>query len=489
MALQFQNSLTKKKETFTPVINNTVRMYNCGPTVYGDPHIGNFRSFIFADLLKRYLKFRGYTVVQVMNITDVGHLTSDSDEGEDKMEVAAKKEKLDAWQVAAKYTKSFMEAVETLGIEKADYYPKATEHVEEMIAITQELIKRGLAYVAGDDGKNVYCDVAAFGEYGKLSGNTLAKLKKQSRAVDDPNKKNPYDFVLWFSQSKYEGHQMQWDSPWGRGYPGWHIECSAMSMKYLSDTFRGDAFDPDKFETIDIHTGGEDNKFPHHEAEIAQTEGATGKQFARFWLHVTHLKVEGEKMSKSLGNFYTIQQLMDEGYNPKVVRYELMSTHYRQSLNFTKEGLKAAKSAIDRLQETIFALQHISKKESAYDADALIEKAKADFIKAMDDDLNVSGGLAVLFDTIKTINREKGKLSIADAKKLIAFMQEIDTVFNVMDFSESAALDESIEDLIAQRDEARKNKDFATSDKIRDQLKEQGITLIDTPEGTRWKRE
>ena len=292
MALQLFNSLGKQKQEFESVLKGHVRMYNCGPTVYGTPHIGNYRSFLFADILRRYLEYKGYRVTQVMNVTDVGHMTSDADEGEDKLEVAAKKEQVDPWKIAEKYTKIFMDDLERLGIEKAEFYPKATENIKEMIAITEELLKRGHAYEI--DG-NVYFDVTTFPEYGKLSGNTLDRLKAQKRAVDDPNKKNAQDFVLWFANSKYKNHIMKWDSPWGEGYPGWHIECTAMSMRFLSEAFE-DGFHPERFETVDIHTGGEDNKFPHHESEIAQTEGATGKELSRFWLHVTHLKVEGEKM-------------------------------------------------------------------------------------------------------------------------------------------------------------------------------------------------
>ncbi|MFW5746748.1 MAG: cysteine--tRNA ligase [Nanoarchaeota archaeon] len=485
MALQLFNSLTRKKETFTPVKDNVVRIYSCGPTVYNDPHIGNFRYFVFSDVLRRYLKFRGYDVAQVMNITDVGHMTSEADEGEDKLEVAAKKESLDPWKIAEKYTSVFLEAVDALGMERVEWYPRATEHVQEMIAITQRLLDVGFAYEAGG---NVYFDVAAFEEYGKLSGNTLEKLESQGRAVNDENKRNPQDFVLWFANSKYKNHIMKWDSPWGEGYPGWHIECTAMSMRYLSEAFDGNGFNPERFETIDIHTGGEDNKFPHHESEIAQTEGATGKQFSQFWMHVRHLMAEGEKMSKSLGNFYTVQQLLDEGYSAHAIRYELLSTHYRQQMNFTREGLEVADKSLQRVQEAIFTLQHIESSEGTFEANVFLEDAEKRFVKAMDDDINVSGALAVLFDLVKVVNKSASEMSGEAAGMILRFLQRIDTVFNVMDFSAPESIDEEIQEMIDKREKARAEKDWQTADRIRDDLQGRGIELIDTDQGTRWKR-
>ena len=472
MALKLFNTLTRSKEEFKPIKDNTVSMYNCGPTVYGTPHIGNYRSFLFADILKRYLKFVGYKVTQVMNITDVGHMTSDADEGEDKLEVAAKKENLDPWKIAEKYTKIFMEDLDLLGIDKAEFYPRATETIKEMQDIIKVLLDKGFAYEV--DG-NVYYDVTKFKDYGKLSGNTLEKLKAQKRSIDDPNKKGAQDFVLWFANSKYTNHIMKWDSPWGEGYPGWHIECSAMSMKLLSSAFDGGKFNPDRFETIDIHTGGEDNKFPHHESEIAQTEGVTGKKFSKFWLHVTFLKVEGEKMAKSVGNFYSIKDLMDKGYSPKQIRYELMATQYRQPMNYTFKGMDDAKIAINRIQETIFALQNVEAVESDFDSDSFIEEKKNAFKEQMDDDLNMSGALGVLFDVIKNTNKAVSALSVADADKLLIFLEEIDSVLNIMDFSKQGAVDGDIDELIKKRDVAREEKDWATSDKIRDELKSKGI--------------
>jgi len=350
MVIKLFNSLSRAKEEFNPVNKDIVRMYNCGPTVYSYAHLGNFRYFLFVDLLKRFFELEGLKVIQVMNITDVGHLTDDSDDGEDKIQKQAKKEKLDPLQISKKYTNAFFNDIQLLKLEPADFYPKATEHINEMIEIIKVLIAKGFAY---ENNGNVYFDISKFSEYGKLSGMKLEELESSSRAVDDPNKKHKNDFALWFSNSKYENHIMKWNSPWGEGYPGWHIECSAMSMKYLSSTFEGGKFYPEKFQTIDIHTGGEDNKFPHHDSEIAQTECATGKLFSNFWLHVKHLIVNGEKMSKSLGNVYNLSDLLSKGFTPEAIRLEFLSTHYRQTLNFTFEGINTAQANIARIQEVV----------------------------------------------------------------------------------------------------------------------------------------
>src|SRR3972149_2047156 len=292
MTLKLYNTYSKKLEEFTPIEDGKVKMYNCGPTVYSHPHIGNFRSFIFADVLHRYLEYSGYKVTQVMNITDVGHLTLDDVEaGEDKLEAAAKREKKDPYQIAEFYMNEFFELAKLLNLLPAYKYPRATEHIKEQITLAEELIKKSYAYVVGG---NVYFDVTKFAKYGKLSGNTLTQLKAGARIEVNTEKRNPMDFALWKNDPK---HIMQWDSPWGKGFPGWHLECSAMSMEYLG-------------ETIDIHTGGEDNIFPHHESEIAQSESATGKQFVRYWLHCRHLLVDGKKMSKSEGNFYSVQDIL-----------------------------------------------------------------------------------------------------------------------------------------------------------------------------------
>ncbi len=327
------NTYTRRKEEFEPIEPGKVRMYNCGPTVYNFAHIGNARAFVFADVLRRTLEYFGCPVTQIMNITDVGHMTSDADAGEDKMAKAAREQKKDPWQIAEFYTKAFLEDIRTLNIQPAFKYPRATEHIPEMIALIERLIGNGHAYVVNG---NVYYDISTFPRYGRLSGNTIEQLEAGARIEVNPEKRHPADFALWKQDPK---HIMQWDSPWGRGFPGWHIECSAMSVKYLGEQF-------------DIHTGAEDNIFPHHESEIAQSEGATGKvPWVKYWMHARFLLVNGQKMSKSLGNFFTLRDLLEKGCDPMAVRYVLMSTHYRQPLNFTLESVEAAKDSIRRLKD------------------------------------------------------------------------------------------------------------------------------------------
>ena len=335
--LKFYNTLSRKVEKFEPIEPGKVGLYSCGPTVYSHPHIGNFRAFLVADLLKRFLEFKGFEVTHVMNITDVGHLLDDADEGADKLEEAARKQKKEPLEIAKIYIDSFNEAQKLLNIKPADEYPRATEHIPEMIAIVERLIEKGYAYVVD---KNVYYDITKFKDYGKLSGNMLDDLNSGARVEVNEEKRNPQDFALWKHDPK---HLQQWDSPWGMGFPGWHIECSAMSSRYLGEEF-------------DFHTGGEDNIFPHHENEIAQSEAASGKKFVHYWLHTRFLMFDGEKMSKSKGNLYTIQELVEKGFKKSAIRYALISSHYRQNYNFTFEGLKAASVAIDKIQQCFLIL-------------------------------------------------------------------------------------------------------------------------------------
>jgi len=466
MAIRFFNTLTKFKEEFTPLEPGLVKMYNCGPTVYNFAHIGNFRAYVFADILRRYLEYRGYEVRQIMNITDVGHLTDDADEGEDKMAVAAGREKKDPWQIAEFYSEAFFEDVDKLKIQRAADYPRATDHIQQMIEITKKLIDGGKAYVASDC---VYYDVTQFPKYGRLSGNTLEDLQAGARIEVNPDKRNPYDFSLWVTD---ENHLMKWDSPWGTGYPGWHIECSAMSMEHLG-------------ETIDIHTGGEDNIFPHHECEIAQTEGATDKPFVRFWMHTRHLLVDGHKMSKSAGNFYTLRDLLDKGYDADAIRYALLNTHYRQQLNFTLDGIDAAKQSVNRLRDFMRSLDDASAEQDSPDTAAHLARAVEGFESAMDDDLNISLALAAIFELVKEINRSE--ISPDDAGRIRSAMHRFDHVLGVIE-EEALLLDDDVEQLINEREEARKSRDFARADGIRDELQAQGIVLEDTPQGTRWKR-
>jgi len=464
--MRLYNTLTRRKEEFVPLEENHVRMYHCGPTVYDHAHIGNFRAFVFADILRRYFEFRGYRVTQVMNITDVGHMTTDADEGEDKLEVAAKRERKDPYSIARFYEASFFEDVDALRIRRAHHYPRATEHIPEMIALIEKLLKKGYAYKAAD---GVYFDVTKFEGYGKLSGNTLERLMAGARVAVNPNKRNPYDFALWKFDPK---HLMQWDAPWGRGFPGWHIECSAMSMKYLGETF-------------DIHTGGEDGIFPHHECEIAQSEAATGKPFVRFWLHVRFLLVDGQKMSKSLGNFYTVKDILKKGYSGRVLRYVLMSTHYRKNLNFTFEGLDAAKAAIERMENFVLSMQDVAGASDDPAVDEALKKAEKDFVEAMDDDIEISAALAAIFEMIRAVNRARP--SQKQAQKAIRLMHRFDEVLGVLDVERKKEVPEEVLELVRRRHEARKAKDYATADAIREQVRKLGYLIEDTPKGPRVK--
>jgi len=466
MGLQLYNTMTRRKEAFTPVAPGVVTMYNCGPTVYGYPSIGNYRSFLLADLLRRYLEFKGFHVKQVMNITDVGHMIGDVDQGEDKIEEQAKREGRDPLQIARFYEAAFFNDIDELNIERAMVYPRATEHVDDMIQLVERLLQRGHAYrVAGA----VYYDLDTFPDYGKLSGNTTEALIAGARVEVVGEKRNPYDFALWIQK---EGHLLQWDSPWGRGYPGWHAECSAMAMRYLG-------------ETIDIHTGGEDNIFPHHECEIAQSEGATGKPFARFWLHTRHLQVDGQKMSKSLGNIYTLKDIKDRGYTPRALRYLLISNQYRQPMNFTFDALTAANNSLQRLTDFLARLDRATPGAITAEGRELADAIVAEFEAAMDDDLNVSKALAAVFECIRKAN--KLDLAGGDAELLHRAMERIDTVLGVL-HHEHAELEPELQQMIDERQEARRRRDFARADELRDALKARGILLEDAPDGVRWKR-
>ncbi|MBI4458028.1 cysteine--tRNA ligase [Candidatus Uhrbacteria bacterium] len=467
---QFFNSLSKKKQSFRPLKRGRVSMYNCGPTVYDYVHIGNMRSFLLADLLRRYLEHKGLQVTQIMNITDVGHMLHDADVGEDKIEAAAKKENKTPQEVAAFFTEAFFKDIDRLNVRRAGVYPKASDHVNEMIAIIAKLLANGHAYRVGND---VYFDVSSFPDYGKLSGNTVQGLNPGARIDVREEKKHPADFALWIHNPK---HLMQWESPWGPGYPGWHIECSAMSMKYLG-------------ETIDIHTGGEDNKFPHHECEIAQSEGSTGQPFSRFWLHVTHLLVDGEKMAKSKGNFYRLDDLVKKGYAPRDVRYLLLSTHYRQQLNFTFHGLDSAKSALARLDAFVDAM-NLAKPEETGRRTTLAKKTLGIIDKKFDDDLNVAEALAALFEYVRAMNHKlTGKtLTERDRENAVRLMKEVGDILGFNFGSGSEEVPASVNALIEKRDQARAEKRFAEADRLRDELKNLGWVVEDTADGRRIKR-
>jgi cysteinyl-tRNA synthetase len=474
VGLQLYNTLTRNKEEFVPLEKHTVRMYNCGPTVYTFAHIGNFRSFIFADILRRYLEYKGYTVNQIMNITDVGHMTLDDeahlagDTGEDKLQRQAALEKKDPWQLAEFYTRAFLEDFKALGLREPMKFPRATDHIADMIEMIQGLIEKGYAYVV--DGEVLF-DISKFPSYGKLSGNTLENLKAGARVEIDGKKHNPLDFHLW----KYDPrHVMQWPSPWNEhGFPGWHIECSVMSMKYLGDM-------------IDIHTGGEDNAFPHHENEIAQSEACTGVPFVRYWLHVRHLLANGEKMSKSTGNFYTIRDLFAKGYEGPEVRYALMSVHYRQNLNFTLDGLEDSRQAIRRLRDFMADVASRKGQGTNGQIDELCRRARRMFEEAMDGDINIAPALAAVFNFVRDVNRLGDEVSRDESAQALAVMNRFDEVLGVI-HEEKKDLSEEFREKIAQRAAARKARDFKTADAIRHWFAERGYELEDTPQGTRWK--
>jgi cysteinyl-tRNA synthetase len=461
------NTLTRRKERFTPIGKDTVEMYTCGPTVYDFAHIGNFRAFIFEDLLRRWLEYRGFKVVQVMNLTDV----------DDRTIAASKKEGVPLKTHTEQYIKAFFEDIEALNLEKAEYYPRATEHVLEMVALIKRLVEKGFAY-KGEDG-SIYYDISKFKTYGALSKFKVEDLKPGARVKQDEYEKaEARDFALWKAWTEEDG-EVFWDTEIGKGRPGWHIECSAMSMKYLGETF-------------DIHTGGVDNLFPHHENEIAQSEAATGKRFVNYWLHCEHLLVEGKRMGKRFGNYYALRDLIKLGHDPKVVRYLLLSTHYRQQFNFTFEGLEAAKGAVERLKNFVYRLEDVNGSGSGGEVKALVERVKKAFGEAMDDDLNISVALAALFEFVRDVNNliDAEKLSKEEAQEVCKIMADFDKVLGVIGETEKEEIlpAEAVE-LIRRREEARKAKDWKTSDEIRAKLKTMGIVIEDTAQGVRWRKE
>jgi cysteinyl-tRNA synthetase len=473
--MKLYNTFSKKKETFKPLKKGIVTMYNCGLTVYDYATIGNLRAFTFADVLRRYLEYKGFVVKQVMNFTDVGHMFEDVDIGEDKMEAAVVREKKDPWAVADFYIEAFLEDAKVMNFEEPMARPRATDHINEMMELVEKLAEKGYAYVVNG---SVYFDVAKFEDYGKLSGNTIEKLKLGAggKVEYNPDKKNQFDFALWINDPR---HIMNWKSPWcEKGYPGWHIECSAMAMKYLG-------------ETIDIHSGGVDNMFPHHENEIAQSEVATGKKFVGYWLHCEHLLVEGRAMHKSLGNCFTLKDLTTKGYDPKAIRYLLIATHYRQQLNFTFKGLEAAKSAVDRLVNFVYKLVQAGGKGCGEEINNLINRVQKDFEGAMDDGLNISVALAALFDFVRDVNKlmDDNMLSKEEAQEVYELMMRFDKVLGVIgEVEKEEKLPKEAEELIQKREEARKAKDWKAADKIREELKRMDIIVEDTPEGVRWRK-
>lgn len=465
--LKLYNTLTRRKEAFKPIEKKLVKIYSCGPTSYNYAHIGNFRAYVCVDILKRYLKYKGYKVKHVMNITDV----------DDKIIKGATNERISLKEYTQRYEKAFFEDIEALNIDKADIYPKATEHINEMIDIIRKLLKNGIAYKS-EDG-SVYYAISKFKDYGKLSHTKIQALKEGARVKQDSYEKGEAkDFALWKAYSKEDGNVF-WETEIGKGRPGWHIECSAMSTRYLGNSF-------------DIHAGGVDLIFPHHENEIAQSEGATKKSFVKYWIHNEHLLVDGKKMSKSLGNFYTLRDVLEKGYKAIAVRYLLLSTHYRQQLNFTFEGLKSATNTVDKINDFARRLMDVKNekenKKLGNKIKKLITKTRNDFIEAMDDDLNISKGLAVFHEFIKNINIVEDKLNKKIVNSVLKFLKEIDSVIGILEIKEKRELNEEEMRLIEEREKARKEKDWAKADKIRLELRSRGIQLDDTSQGVRWKR-
>lgn len=448
--MQIFSTLSRQKEALKPLKDKQVRLYCCGPTVYHYAHIGNLRTYVFEDLLRRVLEFSGYEVKHVMNITDVGHLTSDSDEGDDKMKKGAEREKKTVWEVAEYYTQAFLEDMDRLNLLKPHVKPKATDHIPEMIAQVQQLEKNGLTYI-GENG-NVYFDTEKLDDYGKLAKLDKQDLQAGARIEVDPNKKDPHDFVLWFVSSKHGDQDMQWDSPWGRGFPGWHIECSAMSMKYLGEKF-------------DIHCGGIDHIPVHHTNEIAQAEGATGvKPWVQVWMHGNFLVMkDSAKMSKSKDNFLTLKRLMDEGFDPLDYRYFCLQTHYRKELAFDWEGLKGARTGLRRLKDKVIQLSGKRKAISGKQIPEYTEK----FQNAISDDLNLPQALALAWEMLDD--------KMLDNADKLSTILEFDRVLGLqLDEEHDVELPPEIVQLILDRNEARKNKEWQKADEIRDQIEASG---------------
>ncbi len=468
------NTLTRQKEKFVPLREGFVSMYVCGPTVYGHSHIGHAKSYVSFDVMVKWLRHVGYKVRYVQNITDVGHLLGDGDDGEDKILKTARIEQVSPMEVAQAYTRSYYEDMDALGIDRPNIAPTAAGHIPEQIELIKTLIQKGHAYEANG---SVYFDVSSFEGYGKLSGRrNQDEMESGTRIEVKSEKRHPSDFALW--KKADPNHLMQWNSPWGWGYPGWHIECSAMSMKYLG-------------ETLDIHGGGMDNQFPHHECEIAQSESATGKPFARYWIHNNLVTVNGQKMSKSLGNFTTIKDLLKK-YPPTALRFFILQSHYRSTLDFSDEAISAAKAGLEKLTETYNRLAQSPVGSGAID----LEPYRAKFRAAMNDDFNAPQAIALFFDLSREINsilskeglREQEKSKALDffdayAKQILGIIPKAETLA-----SSANPLPKVMELVLDIRKEARARKDFATSDLIRDRLKEAGIEVKDAKDGATWRR-
>lgn len=466
MSIRFYNTIHRKKEEFKPINDGRVNIYTCGPTVYDYAHIGNYRTFMFEDLLRRYLEYRDYEVTQVMNLTDV----------DDNTIRRSRERGISLTELTDEFKSAFHADLKTLNIQAAQEYPEATRYIDEMIEMIKVLMGKGYAYKTSDG--SVYFNIQKYNKYGRLANLNPDEMMIGERVTDDSyEKEGARDFALWKGYKDEDG-DVQWDSPWGKGRPGWHIECSVMSTELLGNHF-------------DIHCGGVDNIFPHHENEIAQSVCASGTDFVNYWLHSEYLLVDNKKMSKSLNNFYTLRDLLDKGYHADAIRWMLVTTHYRQKLNFSVNRLDEAQKSVNRLREFTNKLTDYDGTGSE-DAGERTRIADEQFIKAMDDDLNISGGLAAIFELVRWGNRnmDDGELSVAGANAVKSLMDKFDHVLGVLNMDTDVApkLDpDFIETRIAERNAARKNKDFAASDAIRDELKSMRVELIDTPDGTKWK--
>ena len=454
--MKLYNTLTRKKDEFKPLEGNQVRLYSCGPTVYSYAHIGNLRAYLFMDLLRRSLKYNGYELKHVMNITDVGHLTSDADEGEDKMEQAAKAQNKSPWEIAKMYTEEFFKDFERLNIDMPEIIAKATDHIPDMLEYAKEIVKNGYGY---ETSNGVYFDISKLDRYGILSGISLEDQLAGARIAVDDEKRSPLDFAIWIKAP--ENHIMKWDSPWGLSYPGWHLECSAMGRKYLGDVF-------------DIHTGGEDHIPIHHENEIAQAKGATGKIPAKFWMHVAFLTVDGGKMSKSLGNCYRIVELQEKGFEPLAFRYFCLNSHYKSKLNFTFDGLKSAQTALNRLRNSIKLHAEGDKKIPLEE----INNYKEQFKEAINDDLNSPKALAILWEVAKKEEKSKDYLElIKDFDRVLGLDLDIEKIKQLPVVEEE--LSDEVKALIEERNKARAEKNWAEADRIRDLLISMGVKIAD----------
>jgi cysteinyl-tRNA synthetase len=463
MALKLYNTLTRAIEELKPIHEGEVRMYTCGPTVYHFVHIGNFRTFLFQDLLRRYIHYKGFELKHVMNITDV----------EDKIIARAKEEGVPIGEYTKRYEEAFFEDMSLLRIQPPEIMPRATEHIEEMLDLVSNLKERDYAYTR--EGSTYY-RVGKFRDYGKLARlQTDDDFSPLQDEKEDQAKEHPEDFVLWKGRKEGETY---WDSPFGPGRPGWHLECSAMSMKYLGESF-------------DIHCGGADLVFPHHENEIAQSEAVTGKPFVKHWVHAAFLIVEGQKMSKSLGNFHTLRDLMKRGCDPLALRYLLLSVHYRKQLNFTFDGVEQAEKSIERVNGFLLRVREVpDERPDNPDLRSQIVTARKKFEESLDNDLNTSAALAAVFELVRegNLHLEDDSFGAGNRDQTIKFFRDVNKVFDVFQIEQSVLEDEAIARLIEERAESRRNKNFQRADEIRDLLEERGVHLEDTKEGTRWKR-